>query len=200
MIKCDVTVCALISRTAEVKEGKNGSFLAFSVKYPLVSRDGEKQDMFIDVTMDGDKGSRSIYTAGRRVKIKGSLYPKKRGDKLYFNLRAEENQDILVNTTEEDSMEGTISFKGKVSKNEIISRNDSRGKHYISFDAFSSEDNNGTKEYIWVRFLWFDPYEGHCVAPSALISAEGKLQMNLYKGNIKLECIVSDVSEWTINK
>ena len=89
MIKCNLTVCGVITRAAELKEKKESGekFISFKIKYPVRDRNGESMDMEISVSMPGDKAQLSLYPVGRRVRVSGILHPKKRRAAMFFNLR-----------------------------------------------------------------------------------------------------------------
>lgn len=198
MIKCDVTCCAVISRAAEVKENKETkeSFLSFKVKYPIKDRNGEKLDLEISVSMPGTKGQVALYPVGRRVRVSGVLYLKKRKDNLYFNLRSE-GGDILVSTTEDDLFEGTMDFKGKIGKKGVDSRPDKKGETYKAFSAYSSDKDGDNREFTWVRFLYFNPKEDEdFLKAESLVSCKGDLRLGVFKGAISLECLLQEVSPW----
>lgn len=200
MIKCEVKCCGVISRAAEVKENKENheTFLSFKVKYPVKDRNGESKDMEISVSMPGDKGQASLYPVGRRVRVSGTLYPKKHKDNLFFNLRSA-GGDILVNSKEEDAFEGTLEFKGKIGKKGVDERKDRKENLYKGFSAFSSEKDGDTKEFTWVRFLYFNPKEGEdFLKAEALVECKGELRLGVFKGNISLECLLQEVKPWEL--
>ena len=118
MIKCEVTVCGAISRSASVKQNKDGQqFISFGVTIPIKSRkkDDGSADFELGVTMDGDQRQAAQFTTGRRVLILGVLTLKKKNGKTYFNLKAEGGVE-LTKSTEPDSIVGTMQFKGKLGR------------------------------------------------------------------------------------
>ncbi len=203
MIKIDVKqLCGVICRAAEVKENKESheSFLSFKVKYLVKDRNGESMDLEVSVSMPGDKGQATLYSVGRRVRLSGALYPKKRKDKMFFNLRSE-GGDILAPSTDEDAFEGTMSFRGKVGKKGVDERKDRKGNPYKGFSAFSSEKEKDSeeKEYTWVRFLYFDPKDGEdFLKAEALVECSGEVRLGVFKGNISLECLLKEVKPWEL--
>lgn len=56
MIKCNVNVCALISKSAVMKESKGQQFFTFNIKIPVKGRDGAIKELEISVSHDGGKG------------------------------------------------------------------------------------------------------------------------------------------------
>ena len=200
MIKCNLTVCGVITRAAELKEKKESGekFISFKIKYPVRDRNGESMDMEISVSMPGDKAQLSLYPVGRRVRVSGILHPKKRKDAMFFNLRSE-GGDILVPTKEEDSLEGTMEFRGKIGKKGVDSRSGKNGSPYKAFSAYSSDKDGENKEYTWVRFLYFDPKDGEdFLKAEGLVECKGDLRLGVVKGSISLECLLKEVSEWVI--
>ena len=199
MIKCNVSCCAVVTRSASLKEGKNGEkFIAFSVKYPVTGRDGEKKDLEISVSMDGGKTAAASITTGRRVNIVGTMYVKKRDGKMYFNIRATDGIDF-AKSTDADRMEGTLEFRGKVGKKGVEIKKDKNDKDFKTFSAFSSDKNGDKVDFTWVRFLYFNPKGGEdFLKESAYIEAKGELQLGVYKDDITLDCRMSEVKPWEL--
>lgn len=87
MIKCNVTVCGTIGRNASARTNKEGnSFLSFPLRVTIPDRDGQNEVIEISVSKDGSQEEASGYRNGSHVEITGTLFLKRRGDKLYFNL------------------------------------------------------------------------------------------------------------------
>lgn len=200
MIKCDVKLCAVISRAAVVKESKDGgSFLSFSVKLPLSGRDGSAKELEISVSADGDKSKASVYAQGRRLSIAGTLSLRKKDGRVFYNLRASSAE--ITNSKNPDSIEGTMEFQGKVGTKGIEERQDKNGKTFKTFSAFSTDKDGDKAEFIWVRFLYFDPKEGEdFLATGKYINIKGALQLSVYRDEVNLDCRVSEVSEWVLDK
>ena len=202
MIKCDVTLCAVIDRQAQVKQGKDGqSFISFGVKVRIEGRDGVQSDLSVSVSVDGDKGKASVYTTGRRVQVKGILSPRKKGDSIYFNLRA--TAVDLVKSTEPDSIEGEMHFQGKIGKDRngkpaVDNRTDKKGNPFQTFSAYSSEKEGDNREYLWVRFLNFSPNNESFVKAEAFVVVRGLLQLGVYNGKLDIGCRVKEIQPWTI--
>ncbi len=198
MIKSNVTVCAVINRAATVKEGKeNGTFISFSLNLSVKGRHGSEMPLEISVSADGDKSSASIYTQGRRVLVKGTLSLRKRGDKTYFNLRADSID--LVKTNESDKIEGDFHFKGKISKKGVEDITDSKGNPYQAFSAFSSDRDGDNVEFIWIRFLNFHPVHEDYMKPQAYVEVKGKLQLGVYKEALSIDCLVDEITPWELS-
>ena len=202
MIKCEVSVCAAISRNASVKKDKDdNSFVSFGVKVPVVGRNKEKLNLDISVTTDGGKEIAAIYTTGRRVEIEGMMTIRKKDGKLYLNLRTT-NEDLkLGKSTYGDKLEGTLMFRGKIGKNGVDSREDKYGHVYKTFSAFSLDKNGDKNDFTWVRFLYFDPKEGEdFLQAGSYIEGKGELQVGVYKNELSLDCRLQEVSHWEMNK
>lgn len=196
MIKCNVNVCALICRSAVVKESNGQEFFTFGIKLPVTGKDGETKDMEISVSHDGGKGKAAVFTTGRRVAVKGVLTIRKKSGKVYYNLRSDGDAEI-TKATAEDSISGTLEFKGKTGKNEIVVKEDKNKKPFKSFSAFSRDKDGENQEFTWVNFLYFDPKDGEdFLAPQRYISASGELQLGLFKDEVSLTCRVSRVEPW----
>ena len=125
MIKCNVTVCGTIGRNASARTNKEGnSFLSFPLRVTIPDRDGQNEVIEISVSKDGSQEEASGYRNGSHVEITGTLFLKRRGDKLYFNLFADRIDPVASDTA--DFLKGDMAFRGKVGKNieERKDRND----------------------------------------------------------------------------
>ena len=202
MIKCEVSICAAISRNASVKEDKEKNpFVSFGVKVPIMGRDKEKLDLDISVTTDGGKEIAAIYTTGRRVEIEGVLTIRKKDGKLFLNLRAANDKIHLGKSTYGDKLEGTMEFRGKIGKNGVEEKEDKNKKIFKTFSAFSLDKNGDKNDFTWVRFLYFDPKEGEdFLQANTFIEAKGDLQMGVFKGALSLDCRLTSVSLWDVKK
>ena len=196
MIKSEVTVCAAISRSASVKQTKDGqSFVSFGVTIPITGRDGSTANLDISVTMDGDMVTAARFTTGRRVQVLGILTVRKKGDNTYFNLKAEGGVE-LAKSTEPDSIEGTLEFMGKVGKKGVENHVDGKNRPFQTFSAWSSDHDGENIEFIWVRFLNFQPQGEDFMSANGYITAKGDLQISVYKSTIGIDCRVKELSAW----
>lgn len=202
MIKIEVEdLCAVISRAAELKEGKDGeTFLSFQVKLPVKGRDGSKADMEIGVSLNGDKGLKAVYTKGRRIHCKGVINVRKRKGVTYFNLRADGNVEIAP-SGDEDNLTGIMEFRGKIGKNGVDSKTGKSGKPFKAFSAFSSEKDGDSTEFTWVRFLYFEPKDGEdFLDKERYVTIHGDARFSAFKDAVSMECIVSDAAPWELSK
>lgn len=201
MIRCELTACAVITRSASVKAGKDDTqFVSFGITYPVVGRNGEKKNLEVGVTVDGGKDVAAIYTNGRRVNILGILNIVKRNGKVFFNLRADGGVE-LTKSTDPDKFEGKMEFKGKIGKKGIDEKKDKKDNVFKSFSAFSSDRDGDKTEFTWVRFLYFNPKEGEdFLQPHAYIQAKGELQLGVFKDEISLDCRLEEVFPWELKK
>lgn len=123
MIKCNITACGTIGRDASMRTTKEEkTFLTFPLRVVLQGKDGRNETVEISVSKEGGQKKVSGYRNGLRVEVAGTLFLKRRGEKLYFNLFADRigpAADIA------DSIKGELSFRGKVGKN-IEERKDKR--------------------------------------------------------------------------
>jgi hypothetical protein len=96
MIKCNVTVCGAISRSAQMRTGKEGkSFLSFGVNVVIPAKSGINKTIDVSVAKDGNTlDELSAYPVGTRVEITGSLTFHKKGESLYFNLSATDIKNL----------------------------------------------------------------------------------------------------------
>lgn len=199
MIKCNVSICAVISRAASVKNGKDSSFLTFGIKVPVEGRDGLKKDLEVSVSLDGDKSKASVFVVGRRVNLSGTLMVRKKDSKTYFNLRADSAE--LANSKSANLIEGTMEFRGKIGKKGVEEKTDKHKKAYKAFSAFSSDKDGDKVEFTWVRFLYFNPKEGEdFLQANTYVEVQGELQLGVYKDEISIDCRVSDVAPWELNQ
>jgi hypothetical protein len=201
MIKCDLILCAVISKSASVKDAKDGgSFITFGVRYPVIGRKDGMKDMEISVSTDGSKSDLPFYALGRRVTIKGTLTIKKRDGKCYYNLRTTEGVK-LAKSTDADALEGTMEFRGKIGKKGVLVQQDKNGKEYKIFSAFSVDKANDKSEFTWCRFLYFEPKDGEDLfAADKFVTVHGDLQLDVYNNEITLSCRVSDVEPWVMER
>ena len=199
MIKCeDFTVCAVISKAAEVKQNGDGHpFITFNVRVPVKGRDGSGY-LTISVSADGDRGDTSFYSQDRRVTVHGTLSLRKKGDNIYYNLRADDLR--IENSNVSYRLEGKMYFKGKVGKKGVTEKKDSKGNPFQTFSAYSSDRNGDTTEFIWVRFLNFKPCHEPFLAAGSFIEVKGDLQLSFYKGKVSVECVVAEVSQWVLEQ
>lgn len=200
MIKCNVNICAVISRAASVVNGKdNGSFLSFVVKLPVTGRDGSTKDMEISVSLDGDKSKASVFANGRRVNLTGVLSVRRKAGKLYFNYRADHVE--LANSQDGDRIEGEMEFRGKISKKGVEEKKDKKGDTFKVFSAFSTDKDGDNVEFTWVRFLYFNPQGGEeFLSANSYVDVVGDLQLGVFKDEISLDCRVSEVKPWVLEK
>ena len=201
MIKCnDVKVCAVISRAASEKTGKDGTkFLSFSVKPTITAYNGESKELDINVTFNGDRGRMAELTVGKRVQVAGTLSVNKRNGEVKFYLRAESVE--VVSAEDADSIEGEMTFTGKIGKKGIEEKTDKNGNIYKTFSGFSSDKSGDQMEFTWVRFLYFRPKEGEdFLLASSTIEVKGDLKLSVYNGAVTFECMVTETKPWSSKK
>ena len=126
MIKCNVTVCGTIGREAASRTGKEGkTFLSFPLRVAIQGKDGQSETVEIGVSRDGGQDEAAGYRKGSRIEATGTMYLKRRGERLYFNLFADRIVPAAADAA--DAIEGEMSFRGKAGKN-IEERKDKNGK------------------------------------------------------------------------
>lgn len=200
MIKCQVNVCAVISHAASMKNSKDGTeFVSFGVTVPMKGRDGSSKNIDINVTTDGDKSKIYVYSTGRRVEITGTLYVRKKGGKIFLNLRAESVK--FTSSESENLLAGSMEFTGKVGKRGIEEKTNKNGNAFKVFSAFSVDKDGENAEFIWVRFTCGASQAGiETVQPNNYVKVGGDMQMTLYKGEISLDCRVIKLEPWLLQK
>lgn len=194
MIKCNVTVCGTVSRTAAVRINSEGKpFTAFAIHCVVPAKNGINKTVEISVAKDGEDVSLSDCSIGKRVEVPGVLTFKKRGDDLYFNLAA---SDVgFPEASNEDSIKGEMHFRGKTGKN-IEEKTDKKGNKFLQFSAFSAEKVNDGFEYLWVRFMGFGREREVWLQPKVGIEVKGELEMSVYNDKLNITCKVSELSEY----
>ena len=85
MIKCNITACGTIGRDASMRTTKEEkTFLTFPLRVVLQGKDGRNETVEISVSKEGGQKKVSGYRNGLRVEVAGTLFLKRRGEKLYF--------------------------------------------------------------------------------------------------------------------
>lgn len=190
MIKCNVTVCGVIGRDASTRTNKEGkSFLTFPLRVMVPATDGQGKPVEIDVSRDGDPEEAAGYRSGSRVEITGTMYLKHRGDKLYFNLFANE----VVATDAADVVKGELVFRGKVGRS-IEERRDKKDQPYTVFSAFSAEKVNDGFEYQWVRFFCFGKQREEWLQPGVRVEAKGEMSLSAHNGKLNVSCKAEELA------
>lgn len=193
MIKCNITACGTIGRDASMRTTKEEkTFLTFPLRVVLQGKDGRNETVEISVSKEGGQKKVSGYRNGLRVEVAGTLFLKRRGEKLYFNLFADRigpAADIA------DSIKGELSFRGKVGKN-IEERKDKKDKSYTMFSAFSTEKVDENFEYQWVRFFCFDRQREEWLQPGVKVEAKGEMTVSVHNGKPDISCRVEELAQY----
>ena len=85
MIKCNVTVCGTITRSAQMRTNKDGkAFLAFGVSVVIAAKSGINKTFEISVAKDGGMDELSSLVSGTRVEIAGVLTFHKKDDTIFL--------------------------------------------------------------------------------------------------------------------
>lgn len=193
MIKCNVTVCGVIGRNASIRTNKESkSFLAFPLRVLIPTTDGQNTSVEIDVSKDAAGEKTSGYRNGSRVEVVGTMYLKRRGDKLYFNLFANEIRIVSANT--EDAVKGELVFRGKVGQN-IEEKRDKKDQTYTMFSAFSAEKVNDGFEYQWVRFFCFGKERETWLQPGVRVDAKGEMTLSVHNGMLNVSCKAEELAQ-----
>lgn len=194
MIKCNVTVCGIIGRDASVRTNKEGKpFLTFPVRVLIPATGGQNKPIEIDVSSDGGPEEASGYQNGSRVEITGTMYLKRRGEKLYFNLFANGVCTAAADTA--DEVKGELVFRGKVGQN-IEEKRDKKEQPYTVFSAFSAEKVDNGFEYQWVRFFCFGKQREEWLQPGVRVDAKGEMTLSAHNGKLNVSCKAEEVSPY----
>lgn len=193
MIKCNVTVCGIVAQLATMRTSKEGKpFLAVPVKVVVPARNGSDKTIEISVRKDGSEADIADYRVGERIEVTGTLTLKQRGDKLYFNLSADDVD--FSPKTDEDAVTGEMEFRGKVGKR-IDERTDKKGNPYLQFSAHSTEKVGESFESIWVRFIRFDAEREAWLQPGCRVQVKGEVSLSAYNDSLNISCKVAEMSE-----
>ncbi|MBQ6178630.1 MAG: single-stranded DNA-binding protein [Bacteroidales bacterium] len=194
MIKCNVTVIGTVTRSADIKDGRDGNpFITFGMRVHL--EDGEESaDLDISVAVDGKDEDLLFTNKGDRVKVEGAMTVKRIGDTNYFNLSATK---VTAGTDADDSVSGTLQFRGTVGSKGLVEHQGNKGA-FRTFDAFSAEKIGEDQfSYIWVHFVDFGDDKRVWIMPKTKISAEGALELQAYRDRVSLNCRIESLSKWT---
>ena len=194
MIKCNVTICGTICRDASVRTGKDGKeFVSFPLQVSVPGKDGNGGSLEISVSKDGGQDEANGFKYGSRAKIAGTLFLKRRGENLYFNLSADSVS--LSDVGNMDSFKGQMVFRGKTGQH-IEERKDKSGKPYQMFSAFSAEKVNDGFEYQWVRFFFFGKEKEEWLQPGVKVDVKGQMSLSLYDGKLDISCRVEELNQY----
>ena len=194
MIKCNVTVCGVIGRDASVRTNKEGkSFLTFPLRVVVPATDGQGKPVEIDVSLDGGTEEAAGYRNGSRVEITGTMYLKRRGDKLYFNFFA--NGVCTADADAADAVNGELVFRGKVGQS-IEERRDKKEQPYTVFSAFSAEKVNDGFEYQWLRFFCFGAQREEWLQPGVRVDARGEMNLSAHNGKLNVSCKAEELTPY----
>lgn len=194
MIKCNVTMNGIVSRTASMRTNKEGkSYIGFAVKTTILAKAGSSKQVEVFVSKDGTAAELPLYVAEQRIELKGVLTFRKREENLYLNFYAESVDFHPQN--ERDVIEGSIEFRGTVGK-QVEEKRDKRGNAYSVFSAFSTKKHEENFVFTWVRFIRFSAEKESWLQPKARICAKGMLELSVYLDKINLSCRVEEMREW----
>lgn len=193
MIKCNVTVCGVIGRDASIRTNKEEkSFLAFPLRVLIPATDGQTAPVVVDVSKEAAGEDAAGYRNGSRVEVAGTMYLKRRGDKLYFNLFADEIRSAEAGAA--DKVEGEMSFRGKVGQS-IEEKRDRKEQPYTVFSAFSAEKVEDGFEYQWVRFFCFGKEREAWLQPGVRVEARGEMTLSAHNGKVNVSCRAEELAQ-----
>ena len=194
MMKCNVTICGVVSKAATCRTNKEGKpFVTFSVAVVIPAKNGINKTIEVSVLKDGTLTEVGNIVTGQRIEAVGSLIPKRRGDALYFNMTA---TGINCDTgATEDSIVGKLEFRGKVGKS-IEEKQSKKGEPCLMFSAFSAEKVQDCFEYIWVRFVRFGKEQEEWLVPGCKVTAKGEVELSVYNDRLSFSCKVDELNEY----
>lgn len=193
MIKCNVKVCGLTKGQPVVRTAKEGGgkFIAFTLGVSIPAKSGINKMIDVSVTVDGTEADLGKYAEGLRLQVEGTLTMRKREDNIYFNLRA----NSITATDAQDSVEGTVEFRGTVGKS-VDERKDKKGHDYYNFSAFTTEKVGETYNFIWLRFVRFGAKREDWLHPGVGVDAKGDFEISVYKERLNLGCRLTELAQW----
>lgn len=194
MIKCNVTVCGVIGRDASIRTNKEEkSFLVFPLRIMIPATGGQNTTIEVDVSKNATGEDAAGYRNGLRVEVTGTMYLKRRGDKLYFNLLAGEIRTVTEGS--EDSVKGEMAFRGKVGQH-IEEKKDKKEQPYTMFSAFSAEKVEDGFEYQWVRFFCFGKEREEWLQPGVRVEARGEMTLSAHNGKVNISCKTEELAQY----
>lgn len=193
MIKCNVTVCGVIGRDASIRTNKEEkSFLVFPLRVMIPATGGQHAPIEVSVSREAAGEEAAGYRNGSRVEVSGTMYLKRRGDKLYFNLPANEIRTAAAGA--EDSVKGELVFRGKVGQH-IEEKRDKKEQPYTVFSAFSAEKTEEGFEYQWVRFFRFGKEREDWLQPGVRVEASGEMSLSAHNGKVNVSCKATELAQ-----
>ena len=193
MIKCNITACGTIGRDASMRTTKEEkTFLTFPLRVVLQGKDGRNETVEISVSKEGGQKKVSGYRNGLRVEVAGTLFLKRRGEKLYFNLFADR---IGRRRTSRIPSRANCRSGARWAR---TSRNgkDKKDKSYTMFSAFSTEKVDENFEYQWVRFFCFDRQREEWLQPGVKVEAKGEMTVSVHNGKPDISCRVEELAQY----
>lgn len=193
MIKCNVTVSGTVSKVASCRTNKEGKpFVTFAVSMVIPARNGINKTIEVGVVKDGTLTEVGNFQTGARIEVTGVLAIKKRGEAMYFNLRADSVSATPI--SDKDGIAGDMEFRGKVGRS-IEEKQDKNGNPFLQFSAFSTEKVGESFEYVWVRFFRFDSKREDWMQQGVRVSVKGSLELSVYNDRLGVSCRVTEMSE-----
>lgn len=194
MIKCNVTVCGVIGRDASIRTNKEEkSFLVFPLRVIIPATGGQNTAIEVDVSKNAAGEDTAGYRNGLRLEVTGTMYLKRRGDKLYFNLLAGEIRTVAEGA--EDAVKGEMAFRGKVGQH-IEEKKDKKEQPYTMFSAFSAEKVEDGFEYQWVRFFCFGKEREEWLQPGVRVEAKGEMTLSAHNGKVNVSCKAEELAQY----
>ena len=203
MIKAEVNVVGTIKRSASVRTDKNNNpYLSFVMTVVLSDAKTTSKSIDVFVSLPNAKQDEAqSYVEGLRVAVNGNLDIRKKEDNLNFYLTG--NTIATQNVAENDSISGSLSFRGYLKKENIYQqKTDKNGHPFIVFSAYSVDKNGQEFQSTWVNFMRFPEKDAvvESVIPEwmhskAHVDITGELQVSSYNDVVRLSCRVKNMTE-----
>lgn len=195
MIKFNVNLCGKIFVSAQEKTSTSGEkFLSFAITIPMKGKDDSAAELHVNVTTNGTQADAAKYISGRRVAIVGTMYGKKIEDKTYYNLRTTTPIE-LKQETDEDYVNGSVEFTGKIGNKGITERTSKSGKPFQSFDAFSHDKDGEKQGFLWMNFVNFNPLHEDFFKAGEYVDVTGELGVDIFRGELRFTCRTNSIKK-----
>ena len=203
MIKCDVKVCGVVSRSAiPLVNARGEKRMEMLVKVGVNTRDSDEKNFAeIVVVQPGEYDAQlAEIKEGERVDLRGEMTFSRKNEDLVLHLALEYYQ--RASELSWDDIDGTLYFDGRVRRECGVELRSARsGSSYHQFSAFAVEKRpDGNKpDYIWVRFFMFQHPESWLQAGSR-VKVVGSLGIHYHKNwqgkeVLNLTCRVDEVEK-----
>lgn len=195
MIKADVTVIGNVVQPPQVKQNPRGYFYTAVVRSSVPQKEGGTQDILISLSApQAASAGLEQLQAGQGVSLKGTLYFRKNGDQVYYNMNVAQCVPVVQGTA--DSLTGDLTMIGFLGTRAPEVRNGKGGKPFMNFSAYSVDGEGDERAFTWVRFIRFSGDVEPFLVPKALVLASGAMELQFYQGKLSISCRLAGVQPY----